>query len=106
LNSLLAFADFSPNVSEYKLAAERNRHIAHFMGSPKPWVRWQPQNLYCLPFVLETIKWLKANGKEVPPLPPSLEASRQTRSVIEASLMSRLKRVQTLSRKVVAKIPG
>jgi hypothetical protein len=106
LNSLLAFADFSPIVSEYKLAGARSRHIAHFISSPKPWVRWQPRSLYCLPFVLETIEWVKANGKEVPPLPPSLQPARKTRSVLEAHLFARLKRAQNLSRKVLAKIPG
>jgi hypothetical protein len=105
LNSLLAFAEFSPNVAEYKLAAARNRHIAHFISSPKPWVHWLPRNLYCLPFVLETIEWAKANGKEVPPLPPSLQATRKTRSILEAHLFARLKRARTVSRKVLARMP-
>lgn len=106
MNSLLAFAEFAPEVAEYRLALERNRHIAHFIGSPKPWVRWLPRNLYCLPFVLDLIEWLKANGKEVPPLPPSLDASRKTRSVIEAHLFAKLKRAQTVSKKIWAKVRG
>ena len=106
LNSLLAFAEFAPEVAAYRLGAERNRHIAHFMGSPKPWVRWLPRNLYCLPFVLEVIDWLVLNRKEVPPLPSSLDASRQTRSIVEAHVFARLRRAQSVSGKIWSRMRG
>lgn len=96
LNSLLAYADSAPEVAPYRLALERNRHIAHFMGSPKPWVRWLPRNLYCLPFVHDLILWLRQEGRELPPLPPSLDPAKRNRAVIEAQILPRLQRLVSL----------
>ena len=96
-NSLLAFSDHAPEVCEYRLALERERHVAHFMGSPKPWVRWSPSNLYCLPFVLDLIGWLRENGYEVPPLPAALQASRKTISIGEAHVFARMQRMRQLA---------
>ncbi|MEI6656043.1 MAG: hypothetical protein WCP45_14865 [Verrucomicrobiota bacterium] len=104
LNSLLAFADFAPEVAPYRLAAKHHHHIAHFMGSPKPWVRWLPRNLFYLPHVIALLEWLVQQGLEVPPLPPSFQASRQTRSVIEAHVMARWQRAGTISRKLWARL--
>ena len=95
LNSLLAFADFAPEVCDYRLALERERHMAHFMGSPKPWVRWSPSNLYCLPFALDLMDWLPQAGYDRPPLPPSLQAARRNVSVLEAHVMGRVQWVRT-----------
>lgn len=100
LNFLLAFADFAPEVAEYRLALERDRHVAHFMGSPKPWVRWLPRNLYCLPFTHELILWLRAQGMELPPLPRSLDPAKRSRAVIEAQVMARWQRLRSLPGKV------
>lgn len=99
LNSLLAFADFAPEVAEYRLARERERHIAHFMGSPKPWVRWLPRNLYCLPFAHDLILWLGERGMELPPLPASLDPAKRSRAVIEAQLLARWQRLRSLPEK-------
>jgi hypothetical protein len=89
LNSLLTFAHEAPEVSDYRLAVEDARHVAHFMGGPKPWVRWSPRNLYCLPYVLDLMDWVRRSGYEMPPLPPSLQSSRRVLSVLEAQVMGR-----------------
>jgi hypothetical protein len=106
LNSLLVFAHLAPEVCEYRLALERNRHVAHFMGSPKPWVRWSPRNLYCLAFVLDLIEWMRQNGREVPPLPPALRASRRRWSVVEAHVAARLQRLRSLPGGVRRRLGG
>ncbi len=103
LNSLLAFADFAPEVAPYRLATYPERHLAHFMGSPKPWVRWLPRNLEYLPRILSLMDWLKQKGMAVPPLPPTFDPGRQAISRIEAHVMAKVDRAKKLSHKILKK---
>jgi hypothetical protein len=77
LNSLLAFSSIAPPVGPFQLNRHPERHVAHFGGKAKPWVRWTSGSWYCYEPIQRLLAWLRAEGHKMPPLPPSLQPRRK-----------------------------
>lgn len=73
-SALLAYAEAAPAVSPLRLNRDPQAHVAHFGANPKPWKRWRWSQWYCHRHVMETLAWVKASGRTLPPLPWSLQA--------------------------------
>ena len=81
LNSLLTFSAGAPSLDRrYLLDDVSGPHIGHFIGSPKPWQRWNWRALNWYETVLSFLDWCRAKGYRTPPLPASFSRSRKLRS--------------------------
>lgn len=86
LNALLLFSEKSPAPSPFRLDDLSGGHVAHFIGSPKPWVGWNRRFLYCIPHVIELLQWVTDQGLNVPPIPISFRSRRIPYSYMEAHM--------------------
>lgn len=85
-NSILLFSSKAPDPSAYRLDNLDAGHLAHFIGSPKPWNGWTRRFLYCMPRVIDLVEWLDKERFRVPSVPPSLSRDRVFRSRLGAHL--------------------
>lgn len=72
LNSLLAFAENSPNLSEYQLDKDPHAQLVHFATNPKPWEIWLPRYARYYDLVMDIIDWTQQQGMTPPPKPLAL----------------------------------
>ncbi len=72
LNSLLAFAEDVPEITEYQLDKDESAKLVHFATSPKPWELWLPRYQSYYTLVMNLIKWAEAKGLETPKRPFAL----------------------------------
>lgn len=77
LNSLLAFSSIAPPVGPFQLNRYPERHVAHFGGKAKPWIRWTSGIWYCYEPIQRLLTWLRVEGHKTPPLPRSLQRWRK-----------------------------
>jgi len=84
LNALLLYSEKSPEPSQFRLDDLSGGHVAHFIGSPKPWRGWNRRFLYCIPHIIELLQWVEKQGLNVPPIPSSFKRWRVPYSYAEA----------------------
>jgi len=96
LNSLLAFSFLAPPVSPFTLNRLPDRHMAHFGGKVKPWMRWTEQGWPYYESVRKVMNWVRENNYRIPSPPSSLRPGRKQLArgrLVASSMMGRLRRL-------------
>ena len=95
LNSLLAFANDAPAISEYLLDKVNDAYLAHFGESLKPWNLWQKKHLKYYDLVISIIGWAQKTGYKTPPIPPSLKRELKTVFYVLAYLNDLISKIKS-----------
>lgn len=95
LNSLLAFANDAPAISEYLLDKVNDAYLAHFGESLKPWNLWQKKHLKYYDLVISIIGWAQKTGYKTPPIPPSLKRENKAVFYVLAYLNDLISKIKS-----------
>lgn len=79
LTAVLMYCHDEVPILPYRLNQDPERILIHFAGSPKPWQGWQLRYVNHYHAVATTVQWGKDNGLEMPPTPPSMALTNESR---------------------------
>ena len=96
LNSLFAFLNNSPTVSEYPFDKGVKPEVVHFGLRPKPWEAWTRRDLIYYDDIQRILDWCQKEGYEIPPLPKSFQKKYKFLFILFAYLRSIAKRIKSL----------